>query len=575
MNPAKTERSAPIAPDHVVRLFNALSGSQACIEFDLQGQVKYANPNFLKVFGYKLEDIQGRHHSLFCKPGTRDLPQYQAFWEALRRGEYQDGEFVRLDSQGNPVYIQASYNPVFDEEGKLISIIKIASDVTQVKERTLEDQGKLTAIDRSQAVIEFDPTGKVINANSNFLKLMDYTLEEIAGRHHRMFVDATEAASPQYQAFWESLGRGQYASGEFKRVGRGGQEVWIQATYNPIFDPNGNVVKVVKFATDVTQSKLRNAEFEAKVAAINLGQAVIEFDLDGNVLSANRNFLNAMGYTLREIQGQHHSIFCTLEYTQSVEYRDFWLRLNEGQFVSGRFHRVGKYNRDVWIQATYNPILDLNGKVTKVVKYAYDVTKEVLLEQSISNKSRAMQEGVNHLKTCVDAVLLHTRQAIENTSTGTNQVATGAKHLHRSVAAIQAIQTNASKVSDIVRVIGDIANQTNLLAFNAAIEAARAGQHGVGFSVVAAEVRKLAESSAGAAKEIASLMEESTAQVHDGIEVGQFARETFDQVATAVKASSGHLGDIERLVADQQALGQTLQTLINELTEGAAVARKA
>ena len=489
-------------------------------------------------------------------------------WNDLREGKNLAGEFRYKGVGGKEIWLSGTRSPVIGLEGQLIKVVLMLQDITESKLSRLDAEGKLGAIDRSQAVIEFDMQGKVLAANGNFLKLMEYSAEEIIGRHHRMFVDAAYAATPQYQAFWESLGRGQFESGEYKRVAKGGREVWIQATYNPIYDPRGNLVKVVKFASDVTHSKLKNSEFEAKVEAINLGQAVIEFDLDGHVLNANRNFLNAMGYTSREIQGQHHSIFCTLEYTQSEEYRDFWLKLNEGKFVSGRFHRVGKFNRDVWIQATYNPILDLNGNVVKVVKYAYDVTKEVMLEQGINKKSGEMRERVSKLVESITDISGNSAAATQLAEKGVEAAHQGSRELKRSIAAIHAIQNSSSKVSEIVRVIGDIANQTNLLAFNAAIEAARAGQHGVGFSVVAAEVRKLAESSSSAAREIATLIEESVAQVEEGVEVSQNAAQSFEGILSSVTETGESVKQITSSAEQQRDLAIAVNRLIEELTGG-------
>ncbi len=329
------------------------------------------------------------------------------------------------------------------------------------------------------------------------------------------------------------------------------------------------MVKVVKFASDVTQAKLRNAEFEAKVSAIDKAQAVIEFDLDGHVLTANRNFLAAMGYTLREIQGQHHSLFCSPEYTQSEEYRDFWLRLGEGEFVSGRFQRRGKYQREVWIQATYNPILDLNGKVTKVTKYAFDVTREVQLEKRIAAKSSEMRSSIERLAGSITEIAANSGAAAETADAATMAARAGHAALEKSIAAIGAIQASSMRMGEIVRVIGEIANQTNLLAFNAAIEAARAGQHGVGFSVVAGEVRKLAERSSTAAREIGKLIDEAVLQVGQGAEVSKEAAHSFEGVLSAVERTDHSVNMIAQSAELQRSASQAVSTLINELT-GAA-----
>ena len=424
----------------------------------------------------------------------------------------------------------------------------------------------MQAIDRSQALIEFDLEGKVVRANANFLALMGYTLEEINGRHHRQFVDPDYAASAAYQVFWEHLVHGEFHAGEYKRLGKGGKEVWIQATYNPVLDAEGRPIRVVKFASDVTAAKLRSAEFEAKVAAIDKAQAVIEFDLDGKVLTANRNFLAAMGYTLREIQGQHHSMFCTPQYRQGEAYRDFWLQLNEGRHISGRFERVGKFDRPVWIQATYNPILDLNGQVSKVVKYAYDVTKEVELEARIAAKSGDMARSVSTLVESITAIAANSGVAAELAQESTAEAQAGSQAIHKSIAAIDAIQASSMRVAEIVRVIGEIAGQTNLLAFNAAIEAARAGQHGIGFSVVAGEVRKLAERSSQAANEIAKVMDESTQHVSHGAEVSKEASRKFERILDSVGRTGASVSAIAGAAESQRTLASNVSTLIDELT---------
>ena len=548
----------------------AISRSQAIVEFDLDGTVLNANDLFLSVMGYPLAAVKGKHHRMFCMPEHTDSAEYADLWARLRAGEPQAGEFMRMTGQGQCVWLQATYTPILGPDGTPYKVVKFGRDVTADKLARLNAEGKLSAIDRAQAVIEFDLSGRVLDANPNFLALMGYRLEEIQGHHHRIFVEPVQAASADYQAFWERLSRGEFNAGEYKRIGKDGKEVWIQAIYNPIFDLRGKPVKVVKFATDVTASKLVSAEYQAKVAAIGLGQAVIEFDLDGNVLTANRNFLVAMGYTLREIQGQHHSLFCSADYIQSAEYRDFWLRLNEGKFVSGRFHRVGKYERDVWIQATYNPILDLNGKVKKVVKYAYDVTKEVMLEKRISAKTVDMTHSVRSLVDSIKAIADNSGVASSMAMETAMAAKTGFDAVQKSIDAIGRIQSSSTRVSEIVRVISEIANQTNLLAFNAANEAARAGQQGVGFSVVAAEVRKLAERSSGAAQEIARLIDESALHVQQGADVSKSAASSFEGIMSAVERTVESASEIAGATEKQREMAGQVSGLIDDLARTVA-----
>jgi len=255
-------------------------------------------------------------------------------------------------------------------------VSKIKDAVKSHLESLVDYQGQVAAIRKSQAVIEFKMDGTVIDANENFLKALGYTLDEIKGRHHSMFVDEAYRQSAEYKEFWARLNRGEYQAAEYKRIGKGGKEVWIQASYNPILDLNGKPFKVVKYATDVTQQKLLNADYQGQIAAVTKSQAVIEFHMDGTVIDANDNFLKALGYTMDEIKGRHHSMFVDEAYRQSAEYKEFWARLNRGEYQAAEYKRIGKGGKEVYIQASYNPILDLNGKPSKVVKYATDVTRE-------------------------------------------------------------------------------------------------------------------------------------------------------------------------------------------------------
>jgi methyl-accepting chemotaxis protein len=238
-------------------------------------------------------------------------------------------------------------------------------------------EGQLHAVSKAQAVIEFSLDGKILAANDNFLDTLGYSLVEIKGQHHSLFVDPVHRASPEYRAFWDKLARGDFDAGQYKRIAKGGREIWIQASYNPIFDASGKPYKVVKYATDVTAAKLQAADYEGQLSAVSKAQAVIEFSLDGKILTANDNFLNTVGYSLAEIKGQHHSLFVDPVHRASPEYRAFWDKLARGDFDAGQYPRVGKGGREIWIQASYNPIFDASGKPYKVVKYATDVTGQV------------------------------------------------------------------------------------------------------------------------------------------------------------------------------------------------------
>ena len=272
-------------------------------------------------------------------------------------------------SVGNLVFA-LNITAMLDESGSYVGNCLEWQEVSESRRRMAEFEGQIAAISKAQAVIEFELDGTIITANDNFLGAMGYTLEEIKGKHHSIFVDEKYKTSPEYRQFWEALNRGEFQTAEYKRIGKGGKIVWIQASYNPILDRDGRPFKVVKYATDVTESSLKSAEYEGQINAIGNSQAVIEFELDGTIIAANDNFLKAMGYTLPEVKGKHHSMFVDEAYRVSVEYRQFWEALNRGEYQANEYKRIGKGGKEVWIQASYNPILDLEGRPFKVVKFA-------------------------------------------------------------------------------------------------------------------------------------------------------------------------------------------------------------
>jgi methyl-accepting chemotaxis protein len=366
----------------------AIYHSRPCVEFDIEGNVVRANDLFLKLTGYTIEEISGKNHRIFVREADRELPENATLWTKFEAGAAQSGEFRRL-GKDKEIWVACTYYPIPDIDGKIYRVMQFMTDITGRKLRDNDYAGQIAAIGKSQAVIEFQMDGTVLGANDNFLNALGYTLEEIKGKHHSMFVDEAYRQSAAYKEFWAKLNRGEYVADEFKRIGKGGKEVWIQASYNPILDLNGKPFKVVKYATDTTAQKLTNADYQGQIAAIGKSQAVIEFHMDGTIIHANNNFLNALGYTLDEIKGKHHSMFVDEAYRPSAAYKEFWAKLNRGEYVADEFKRIGKGGKEVWIQASYNPILDLNGKPYKVVKYATDITDTVKARAEVA-KFRAM-----------------------------------------------------------------------------------------------------------------------------------------------------------------------------------------
>ncbi len=468
---------------------------------------------------------------------------------------------------------------------------------------TRESRAKLSALDRVQGIIEFDLTGRILTANTNFLDAVGYTLPEIVGQHHSLFMDPAERDSDAYRAFWERLRAGTFESGQFRRVGRGGRPIWIQASYNPILDSGGKPYKVVKFATDITQQRTEEADRAGQIAAIDKVQAVITFDLDGAVLDANDNFLTAMGYTRDEVVGRHHSLFVEPGYRESETYRVFWTALRNGNYQAAQFRRIGKGGREVWIQASYNPILDANGKPYKVVKFATDITDQVRLladlRTLIDRNFGEIEQAVTHstkAATLASAAADSTSGNVQTVAAAAEELAASVAEMSQSIVRSQGatdtayacvqdadahtkrLADTATAMSGIVGLIQNIAGQINLLALNATIEAARAGEAGRGFAVVASEVKALADQAARATgqinSEIASVQRVSQEVVGALGSIGasvSIMRETVVATAAAIEEQSAVTRDLAENM--QSAAGAVTDITGNIGAIGAAVAQ--
>lgn len=362
----------------------AIDISNVVAEFDLQGNLLHVNDNFCEAVGFSREELVGKHHSILVDKGYAGGAEYKDFWRKLNAGEFVEGTFPRRGKEGQRVWLEGAYNPIRDWDGNLFKIVKYATDVTRRRTQNSENRGKLAAIDISNLVVEFDLEGNILHANDNFLEAVKYSRDELVGKHHSVLVDEKYKRTAEYQNFWKDLTHGDFKEGAYPRIDKFGERVWLEGTYNPIRDWEGGIFKIVKYVRNVTDRRTQNAENRGKLAAIRRSNGMVEFDREGYILDVNENFAQMMGYTKQDLIGKHHSSICEPEYANSSSYKTFWENLRRGDFETGEYKRIGKNGKEVWLQATYNPIWDTEGNTFKVVKYATDNTdfKTAFLELS-------------------------------------------------------------------------------------------------------------------------------------------------------------------------------------------------
>ncbi|MBB6523817.1 methyl-accepting chemotaxis protein [Pseudoteredinibacter isoporae] len=403
-------------------------------------------------------------------------------------------------------------------------------------------QAILSALDHSMAVIEFDTGGHILKANENFLSTTGYSFKEIQGKHHEIFCAPEYARSEEYKQFWNTLRSGQVVSGQFDRVNKNGEVIWLEATYNPIRGAGGQVEKVVKFAADITSRVLDEQNVRAKVDALSRSSAIIEFEPDGTIIDCNNNFLQAVGYSKDQIVGQHHRMFCEPELANSEEYVRFWEKLNTGEFAAGQFKRIDSSGRTLWLEASYNPVYDMKGRLFRVVKFASDITQQT--EQS----QRTEESAVIARKISGETYSI-AQQGGEVIGNAAKEMTNIADSVKESSEHIESLNAQSTQINSIISTIQEIADQTNLLALNAAIEAARAGDQGRGFAVVADEVRQLAARTSQSTSEISSMIhsiQEDTSSASNSMATTleqamrgvELANETGEVIAKIESASS-------------------------------------
>ncbi|MBI5869170.1 MAG: PAS domain-containing protein, partial [candidate division Zixibacteria bacterium] len=508
---AQQAQNAEIAAKNseVKGMTEAISRAQAVIEFQMDGTIIAANDNFLQCVGYRLDEITGRHHRMFCEPSYANSAEYQAFWAKLNRGEFDAGVYPRRRKNGQEVWVQASYNPILNTEGKAYKVVKYAMDVTAQKLAAIESEGILKAIDRGQAMVEFNMDGTMRNANASFLSVLGYRLDEIKSRHYRLFCPPASASSGECVAFWQKLNRGESDAGLYQWLGKGGKECWLQATFNPILDLSGKPCKVVTFATDITAQKQAAADMERLVAeAETVLSRIAESDL-------TQEMTGTYGGELERVKASVNAVVRNLIQTIATVREVV-------ESVSSGSEEINRGNSD------------LSQRTNEQAS-------------SLEETSASMQEMTETVKQNADNAKQANRLAIEARETADK----GGAVTKGAVAAMMEINQSSRKIADIITAIDEIAFQTNLLALNAAVEAARAGEHGRGFAVVAAEVRNLAQRSALAAKEIKGLINESIQRVTDGSELVHQSGKTLEDIVNSVKRVTDIIAEISTASQEQ------------------------
>jgi methyl-accepting chemotaxis protein len=496
----------------------ALNRVMAVIEFDLDGRILKANDNFLHAMGYACDEVLGQHHRLFVCPDYATSREYAQFWEKLRHGDFFSGRIERIKKDGHIICLEASYNPILDEHGKVSKIVKFATDISAQVAQEKENRSQIAAINRVMAVIEFNLDGTIRHANENFLKTMGYSAEELVGKHHSLFVTPEYRKSEDYKQLWQNLKEGKFFSGTIKRINKSGQEVWLEASYNPIFDTEGNVYKVVKYGTDVGN----NANMKLLRSVVEDAAKVLHGFAQGDLSLRMREHLKP----------DEESLFRNAVEALSEATVEMATRLSE--VIHNTSQAANRVNQ-----------------VTNEVSESTQVLSERIqqLASELQHTNHTMQE----MSATVQNNTAGAQKASQVASEVQRKSEQGTRVMEETIHAMNAIQTSSQEISEIVALIDGIAFQTNLLALNAAVEAARAGEHGRGFAVVAGEVRALAQKSAEAAKDIKNLIEVTVQRVDQGNALAHDSGEVLQQINASVASVSEMINQIAHASTEQSA----------------------
>lgn len=548
-------------------LLDASEDMIGCAEFSGVGNLLRGNKRFRKLFRIEREEIEGKTLQQLFVGRMQSNSTYSNFWDRIHEGQTIEKTDAMQTTEGETIYLRTLYKPMFTPNGNFWKLAMFFVDVTTSKVREMKLDERMRAINLTQMMVEYAPDGTIIDANDKFNATFGYSEQEVVGQKLNTLYAPDPKDSEVHRKMWDRIINGESQKGEFRHRDAQNADLWLHGAYSPIIDSKKKVSSIIFFSSDITEEKLSRLEVSYKLEALNALQSVVEFDTAGNVLRANDIFLKKFGYSLREIVGQHHSMFCSPDFVQTEEYRNLWFDLRNGKDYTGRVKRVARFDRDVFMLANYHPVRDIDGAVMKVIKSAVEISPLIALEKQTSQSRTQITQIIDNSAIRTQNIKQIAQTLHEETQNSNAQMAQNKQKIEQTIDKLGLVSGEISELAEIVAFVGEIAVQTNLLAFNAAIEAARAGEHGIGFSIVADEVRKLAERNGEAARGISRHVEQATNHVTAGSETAQSAlqdlnaqfgalAQKIDVIGTIIQETDTQNSDMQDAMAIAEGLHQ-------------------